>query len=68
MNRTEKGVIIEELNMYLDNPLIYIEDLFEECLYWDMPAGRDTIGTKETILKLNRKILAMLTHNIVLIK
>lgn len=51
----EKGVIIEELNMYLDNPLIYIEDLFEECLYGDTPAGRDTIGTKETILKINRK-------------
>jgi len=51
----EKGVIIEELNMYLDNPLIYIEDLFEECLYGDTPAGRDTIGAKETILKFNRR-------------
>jgi len=51
----ERGVIIEELNMYLDNPLIYIEDLFEECLYGDTPAGRDTIGTKETILKIDRK-------------
>mgnify|MGYP001566279902 CR=1 FL=1 len=51
----EKGVIIEELNMYLDNPLIYIEDLFEECLYGDTAAGRDTIGTKETILKLTRQ-------------
>ena len=51
----EKGVIIEELNMYLDNPLIYIEDLFEQRLYGDTPAGRDTIGTKKTILKLNRK-------------
>ncbi|MFH1582999.1 MAG: pitrilysin family protein [Candidatus Falkowbacteria bacterium] len=51
----EKGVIIEELNMYLDNPLIYIEDLFEECLYGDTPAGRNTIGTKETILKMDRK-------------
>jgi len=51
----EKGVIIEELNMYLDNPLIYIEDLFEQCLYGDTPAGRDTIGTKETILKIDRK-------------
>ncbi|MBU2233630.1 insulinase family protein, partial [Patescibacteria group bacterium] len=51
----EKGVIIEELNMYLDNPLIYIEDLFEERLYGNTPAGRDTIGTKETILKIDRK-------------
>ncbi len=51
----EKGVIAEELNMYLDNPLIYIEDLFEQCLYGDTPAGRDTIGTKKTILGLNRR-------------
>lgn len=53
----EKGVIIEELNMYLDNPLIHIEDLFEECLYGDTPAGRDTIGTKKTILSFNRRRL-----------
>src|SRR3989344_1100539 len=46
----EKGVIIEELNMYLDNPLTYMEDLFEACLYGDTPAGRDTIGTKKNIL------------------
>ncbi len=50
----EKGVIIEELNMYLDNPLYYIEDLFEACLYGDTPAGRDTIGTKATISGLSR--------------
>ncbi|MBI2459583.1 MAG: insulinase family protein [Parcubacteria group bacterium] len=55
----EKGVIIEELNMYLDNPLIYLEDLFEECLYGDTSAGRDTIGNKESILKISRpEILA----------
>jgi len=51
----EKGVVIEELNMYLDNPLIYIEDLFEGCLYGDSPAGRDTIGSKKTILSFKRQ-------------
>lgn len=51
----EKGVIVEELNMYLDNPLVHIEDLFEDCLYGDSPAGRDTIGTKKTILSFNRR-------------
>ncbi len=45
----EKGVIIEELNMYEDNPLMHIEDVFESCLYGDTPAGWDTIGTKENI-------------------
>ncbi len=51
----EKGVIIEEINMYLDNPMIYIEDVFEQCLYGDQPAGWDVIGTKENILRFKRK-------------
>lgn len=51
----EKGVIIEELNMYRDNPAMHIEDLFEELLYGNQPAGWDTIGTKENILKFKRR-------------
>lgn len=51
----EKGVIIEELNMYEDNPLMKIEDVFEECLYGDTPAGWDTIGTKQTISSFKRE-------------
>lgn len=50
----EKAVVAEELNMYLDNPLLYIEDLFEQCLYGDTPAGRDTIGDKQSIAKFSR--------------
>ncbi len=51
----EKGVIIEEINMYQDNPMAYIDDIFEECLYGDQPAGWDTIGTKENIMRFKRK-------------
>jgi len=51
----EKGVIIEEINMYADNPMMYIEDVFEECLYGDTPAGRDTSGTKEAVSKFKRE-------------
>ena len=50
----EKGVIIEELNMYNDNPTMHIEDVFENCLYGDTPAGRDTIGTRKSILSFQR--------------
>lgn len=50
----EKGVIIEELNMYEDNPLMHIEDVLETCLYGDTPAGWDTIGTKDTIKSFKR--------------
>lgn len=51
----EKGVIIEELNMYRDNPMIFIEDLFENLLYGDQPAGWDIIGTKENIRSFSRR-------------
>lgn len=51
----EKGVIIEELNMYQDNPMWFIEDLFENLLYGDTPAGWDTIGTKENIRAFKRE-------------
>lgn len=51
----EKGVIIEELNMYEDNPQMHIDDIFESCLYGDTPAGRETIGTKENIKNFSRE-------------
>ena len=51
----EKGVIIEEVNMYLDTPTAYIGDLWEKLLYGDQPAGWMTIGEKENIMSFNRK-------------
>lgn len=45
----ERGVIIEEANMYDANPMMKIEDVFEQVLYGDTPAGWDTIGFKENI-------------------
>lgn len=50
----EKGVIIEELNMYEDNPMMHVEDVFESCLYGDTPAGWETIGTKKNIQGFKR--------------
>lgn len=51
----EKGVIIEEVNMYLDTPTAYIGELWEKLLYGDQPAGWMVIGQKENILSFNRK-------------
>jgi predicted Zn-dependent peptidase len=51
----ERGVIIEEINMYEDNPMMHIEDVFEDCLYGDTPAGWETIGTKENIKNFSRE-------------
>jgi predicted Zn-dependent peptidase len=50
----EKGVIIEEINMYEDMPASHVQDLFTTLLYADQPAGRNTLGTKENIYKMKR--------------
>jgi predicted Zn-dependent peptidase len=50
----EKGVIIEEMNMYFDTPRDFIDGVYEGLLYGDHPLGRDIIGRKETIQEANR--------------
>jgi predicted Zn-dependent peptidase len=45
----EKGVIVEEMNMYYDTPRDYIGGVYEQLLYGDQPLGWDIIGRKETI-------------------
>ena len=51
----EKGVIVEEINMYKDMPSRYIGDLFEGLLYKDQPLGWDVAGEKEIITSLKRE-------------
>lgn len=51
----EKGVIIEEINMREDNPMIHIEDLFEIVLLGDQPIGWDIAGTRQTIRAMQRR-------------
>ncbi|MFH0852287.1 MAG: pitrilysin family protein [bacterium] len=50
----EKGVILEEINMYLDTPMRYIGDLWEQLLYGDQPAGWMIAGEKEIIRDLKQ--------------
>ncbi len=45
----ERGVILEEMAMYLDAPMYQISWDFEQLVFGDQPLGRDQIGTKETI-------------------
>jgi predicted Zn-dependent peptidase len=51
----EKGVIVEEMNMYYDTPRDFIGGLYERLLYGDQPLGWDIIGRKETIRAANRE-------------
>jgi predicted Zn-dependent peptidase len=45
----EKGVIIEEMNMYFDTPRDSIGGVYESLLFGDQPLGWDIVGRKETI-------------------
>jgi len=50
----ERGVIIEEINMYEDLPPRRVQELFMTLLYGDQPAGWDIAGRKEVIEKINQ--------------
>ena len=50
----EKGVIVEEMNMYIDTPRDYVDSVYDELLYGDQPLGWDIIGTKETVRAATR--------------
>lgn len=45
----ERGVILEEYNMYQDTPMYQIGWNFEGLIFGDQPLGWDQIGTKELI-------------------
>ena len=51
----EKGVIVEEMNMYFDTPRDFIGGVYENLLYGDQPLGWDIIGRKETVRSATRE-------------
>jgi predicted Zn-dependent peptidase len=51
----EKGVIIEEMNMYFDTPRDYIGGVYHQLLWDDQPLGWDIIGRKETVRAATRE-------------
>lgn len=50
----EKGVIVEEINLYNDTPMRNIGNVYERLLYGDTPMGWDIAGSKETVTAFNR--------------
>lgn len=51
----EKGVILEEINLYEDMPSRKIGDIYERLLYGDTPMGWDIAGEKDVIRSLKRE-------------
>lgn len=51
----ERGVILEELNMYQDTPMYQIGWDFEQCIFGDQPIGWDQIGSTELIKTVTKE-------------
>lgn len=53
----EKGVILEELKMEVDNPEYLLHDIFSSNFWKDHPLGKPIIGSKDTIRAFDRGMI-----------
>jgi len=50
----EKKVIIEEIKMYEENPIMHVEDLLESTMFDGSALGREIAGTPESMIAMKR--------------
>jgi predicted Zn-dependent peptidase len=61
----ERGVILEEMSMYLDTPEEAIVDEFDAVVYDSHPLGYNILGTKESVSKFTKQdFLSFLDRNL----
>ena len=58
----ERGVIIEEINMYRDSPRDVVGDMYEKLLYPDQPLGQEVTGTPESLANINHQEFVDYNH------
>ena len=54
----EKGVILEEIKMDVDNPDYLVHETFTSNFWKDHALGRPILGTRETVKSLTRDVIA----------
>lgn len=60
----ERGVVLEEINMYEDTPEDLVHDLFSQTVWSGNPLGMSILGTEESLGNLNRdKIIQYFNEN-----
>lgn len=50
----EKGVIVDEIRMYKDEPRSRVDQIFDSLVFPGLPAGRPIIGSEETVRSVTR--------------
>ncbi|MGB3616647.1 MAG: pitrilysin family protein [Catalinimonas sp.] len=51
----ERGVILEEMSMYVDTPEDAIQDEFDELVFGNHPLGTNILGTAESVRRFHRE-------------
>ena len=59
----EKSVVLQEISMVEDSPDDYIHDFFEAVFWSSHPLGLPVLGTKDTILHMDRDNLLSFFHD-----
>lgn len=60
--RAEREIIVDEINSYKDSPAELIFDDFEELLFKDSALGRNILGDKRRLEKINRDAVVNYTQ------
>lgn len=60
--RKEKGVILEEIDMYEDSPEDLVHDLLQQRIWKDHPLGYIISGKKTTVRKISREQILDFLH------
>ncbi len=59
----ERGVVLEEINMYQDEADELVHDQFVKSIFGDHPLGRPILGTMESVASLTREdMIQYLSH------
>ncbi len=51
----ERGVIIEEIKMYEENPIMHVDDLLEQAMFKGSTLGKDIAGTPKSMTDMKRE-------------
>jgi len=54
---SERKVILEEIRMYEDNPMMLVDELMEEALFGNSPLARPIAGTERSMNGIDRRDL-----------
>ncbi len=51
----QRGIVLEEIHMYEDQPSSVVQDLFNEVMWGNHPLGQRIVGTEESVRNISQR-------------